>query len=159
MPRLAVTIALLLTLTLSTTPAVARQAGPAPDSQAESAADPVQVIQGHVDAYNRRDVDALVAPFAADAELFILPGTVPVYSGREAIRDAYADQLERNCLGTMGRECPDLNTRVTSWQGVGRFVVTYQLVTLVDTAPPLFYVLIYEVREGLIHSAWFLVDA
>ena len=158
MPRLTVTIALLLALTSPTTPAVALQAVPAATSRAESPGDPVEVIKNHVDAYNRRDVDALVATFAADAELFILPGTVPVYSGREAIRDAYADQLERNCLGTMRRECPDLKTRVTSWQVVGRFVVTYQLVTLVETAPPLLYVLIYEVREGLIRSAWFLVD-
>lgn len=158
MPQLAVTIALLLTLTPSATPAVAPQAGPASTSQAESPADPVQVIKNHVDAYNRRDVDALAATFAADAELFILPGTDPVYSGREAIRDAYGDQLERNCLGTMGRECPDLKTRVTSWQVLGRYVVTYQLVTLLDTAPPIHYVLIYDVSGGLIRDAWFLVD-
>jgi len=128
-------------------------------SQLATPTDPVQIIKDQIDAYNRRDLEAVVATYAADALMYILPGTEPVYSGRDAIRRAYADQLERNCVASMRRECPDLRADVTSWQVLGPYVVTYQLITMVETAPPLPYVLIYEVRDGLVRRAWFLVDA
>ena len=128
-------------------------------AQAAPPADPVHVIKNQIDAYNRGDLDGVVATYAADAEIYILPGTAPVYSGRDAIRNAYGDQLERNCVATMGRECPDLNANVTSWQVLGPYVTTYQLITLVETAAPIPYVLIYEVRGGQVRRAWFLVDA
>jgi hypothetical protein len=143
-------LVVVFTLALAATTPAAPQAEPPPD--------PVQVIKAHIDAYNRRDLDATVATYAPDAKLFIFPGAEPVYSGHDAIRDAYGDQLERNCTATMLRPCPDLRTNVTSWQVLGAYVVTYQLVTLVDTAPPIPYVLIYEVRGGLIRNAWFLVE-
>ena len=59
----------------------------------------------------------------------------------------------------MRRECPDLRAEVISWQILGRYVTTYQLITLVDTAPPIHYIVIYEVRAGLILNSWILVDA
>jgi hypothetical protein len=170
MSYLAVITALLLASAAPTTSAIpatsATAATPRAPAGADAAAvpqallptDPVDVIKTHIDAYNRRDLDALTATFSSDARIFILPSTEPVYAGQAAIRTAYGDQLEGNCMGTMRRECPDLNSKVTSWQVIGEYVVTYQLVTLLDTAPPIPYVLIYEVHDGLIRNAWFLVE-
>jgi len=146
-PRRPVTLLVAAVALLAWAP---RQLAPPPD--------PVQAVKNHIDAYNKRDLDAVVASYAADAQLFIFPAAEPLYTGHDQIRAAYGDQLEGNCLGTMMRECPDLNIDLVSWQVLGRYVVTYQLVTLVRTEPPLRYVLIYEVRGGLFRNAWFLVD-
>lgn len=135
------------------------QAEIAAASQAASPAGPVEVVRNHIDAYNRRDLDAVVATFSADAKVFIFPGADPVYTGHVEIRGAYGDQLERNCVATMLRECPDLRAEITSWQVLGRYVFTYQLVTLVDAEPPVPYVVIYEVRDGLIRSSWVVVES
>ncbi len=182
MPRLTVITTLLIASAMLATPAASVRtdaaaapptpspADPAATPQAMSLADPVaapqslspaapvDIIGTHIEAYNRRDLDALTATFSPDARIFILPSTEPVYAGQTAIRAAYGDQLEGNCVGTMLRECPNLSSKVTSWQVIGEYVVTYQLVTLVDTAPPIPYVLIYQVSGGLIRNVWFLVE-
>jgi hypothetical protein len=117
---------------------------------------PMQVVQELLSAYNNDDLDRIEALHDTSASIYILPSTQPLYVGRPQIRNAYADQVENNCLGTMGRTCPDLFGTITSWQAVGRWVTTVERVTLDRNDPPLTYIIVYEVRNGLIQNAWFM---
>ena len=119
---------------------------------------PAEVVQALLDAYNTGNLDQVAALYAETAAIYILPGEQPIYSGRPAIRGAYADHLENNCLGTMGRICPDLHGEITSWQVLGKWVTTFETVTLEQGKPTLSYVLVYEVQAGQIQNAWFMVD-
>lgn len=47
---------------------------------------PEQVVQAQLDAYNARDLDALLATYAADACMYAYPATL-VAEGHEALRE------------------------------------------------------------------------
>ncbi len=47
--------------------------------------DPVSVVQRQLDAYNARDIDALMATYAEDTEQFDFPNT-PLAIGAVAVR-------------------------------------------------------------------------
>ncbi len=68
------------------------------------------VVQRQLDAYNARDLDAFVAQYADDVELYRPPAAAPALVGRAALRDFYArerfvhadlhaDLLHRSVLG------------------------------------------------------------
>jgi hypothetical protein len=119
---------------------------------------PEQVARALLVAYNEGDLDGIARLFSDSASLYVLPSTNPVYTGREAIRSAYADQLENNCMGTLRQPCPDLKGVIVSQQTVGRFVATVELVTLVASKPALRYMITYEVVNGQIRNAWFMPE-
>ena len=125
----------------------------------EEVKSPLEVAQALLAAYNAGDLEGVANLYAESAALYILPATDPVYEGRAAIRSAYADQLENNCLSTMRRACPDLHGTISSWQVLDRWVSTVEHVTLENGVPPLTYMLTYEVVDGQIQSAWFMVDS
>ena len=122
-------------------------------------AGPVEVATALLEAYNSGDLDGIVALYDDTASLYVMPSTTAVYTGKAAIREAYSDQLERNCLGTLRQPCPDLNGRIVSYQTVGQYVTTVELVTLDASNPPLFYMITYQVSQGRILNAWFMADA
>lgn len=71
---------------------------------------PEVIVQRQLDAYNARDLDAFVAKYADDVELYRPPAAAPALVGRAALRDFYArerfvhvglhaDLLHRSVLG------------------------------------------------------------
>ena len=48
------------------------------------------VVQRQLEAYNARDLDAFVAQYADDVELFRPPAPAPALVGRAALREFYA---------------------------------------------------------------------
>ena len=55
--------------------------------------DPAAIVQRQLDAYNRRDVDALLSIYAEDAELFEHPTTL-LASGSAALRDRFIARFQ-----------------------------------------------------------------
>jgi hypothetical protein len=105
---------------------------------------PETVVQRQLDAYNARDLDALLASYAADARMVQHPGTL-VATGTAEMRARMAPRLAE----------PNLHARLLQRVVMGNIVVDHEEVTRTFPAGPgrVDMVAIYEVVGGKIESA------
>lgn len=109
-----------------------------------------QAAQRQLDAYNAHDIDAFVACYTEDVQLFNLISGQQTGAGRAQLRADYASLFER---------APQVHAAVTSRTIVGNVAFDREVVTG-RGGPPLHAMAIYEVNEaGLIAKVWFVVDA
>ncbi len=109
---------------------------------------PAQAAQAQLDAYNAQDLEAFVACYAQDVEVYTHPATLTM-RGREALREAY---------GALWSKAPALHARLTARLVQGRFVIDHEQVTGHPRGEGLTAVAIYEVSaEGLITRLWFIL--
>lgn len=104
---------------------------------------PLEVVQGQVDAFNARDVEAFTACYSSDATLVGPDGNV-MMQGHEAISGMYAQLFARS---------PDLHVNVVSRMTVGNWVVDEEECSgfVFDGFPSdLHSVVVYQVSDGLI---------
>jgi hypothetical protein len=108
---------------------------------------PAAVVQRQLDAYNRKDVDALVELYAGDAEILEQNGTV-LASGSAALRARFAARFQE----------PNLHAALLHRAVCGSMVVDHERVTrtLPDGPGSIDLVMIYEVRCGRIARSWVL---
>ena len=106
---------------------------------------PAAVVQRQLDAYNARDVDALMNCYAEDADLFEHPDT-RLASGRGELRPRFAERFRE----------PDLHAHLRHRIVIGSRVVDHECVTrnFPEGRGTLDLVMIYEVEAGLIQRAW-----
>jgi hypothetical protein len=105
---------------------------------------PELIVQRQLDAYNARDIDALLATYAPDARQFEHPGTL-LATGAAEMRARMALRLDE----------PDLHARLRQRVVMGNIVIDHEEVT--RTFPEgkgrIDVVAIYEVIDGKIQSA------
>ncbi len=108
---------------------------------------PEAVVQRQLDAYNARDVDALLATYAVDARLYEHPAKL-IAEGAPVLRERFAARFQEPNLHAA------LQRRIVS----GAFVIDHEIVTRTFPEGPgtLEVVMIYEVRDGRIANAWSL---
>jgi hypothetical protein len=109
---------------------------------------PLALIQTQLDAYNAKDIDALMLTYAQDAEQFTLHG--------ECIAKGHA-QLRSRFLARFNE--PDLHARLLSRVIVGDIVTDSELITrnFPEGIGTLEMLCIYEVVKGKIQRASFAV--
>lgn len=102
---------------------------------------PESIVQRQLDAYNARDIDALVAIYAEDAEQFEHPSTL-LASGSAQIRARFAIRFSE----------PDVHARLISRIVAGKVVIDYEEVarTFPEGPGKVGLVAIYEVRDAKI---------
>jgi putative hydrolase of HD superfamily len=107
---------------------------------------PLAVVQAQLDAYNVKDIDALLATYAPDAEQYVLHG--------ERLAQGHAEMRPR-FLARFAE--PDLHARLLSRMGVGTVVVDSELITRNFPEGPgtLEMLCVYEVVDGRIQRASF----
>ena len=112
--------------------------------------DPAQVVQKQLDAYNAHDLDALIATYAEDAELFAHPATL-LARGSVALRERFATRLRE----------PNLHATLLNRAVMGDVVVDHEEVRRIFDEGPgkLQLIMIYEVRDGRIAKAWIITGA
>ena len=115
----------------------------APESSAKRT--PRSVAQSRVDAYNRRDLEALASFYAPDARVYDPPDRLRD-SGIEQIRQTYARRFASAARVTLTVE-----QRMTE----GNFVVDREVETD-DAGHPGTSVVISEIRDGRIVRVWIL---
>lgn len=105
---------------------------------------PCAVVQRQLDAYNARDINALLATYAADARQYEHPGNL-VASGAAQIRARMALRFEE----------PALHARLLQRVVMGNIVIDHELVTrnFPEGTGSVDIVAIYEVVDGKIASA------
>ena len=112
--------------------------------------DPEAVVQRQLDAYNARDIQALMATYAADAQIFEHPSKL-VGSGAAALRERFAARFKESNLHA------HLRNRIV----MGNTVVDHELVTRTfpEGTGTLECVMIYEIQNGRIARAWSIAGA
>jgi len=105
------------------------------------------VVQRQLDAYNARDVAALLATYADDARLYEHPAKL-LAEGAAALRERFSARFQEPNLHAA------LQRRIVS----GAFVIDHEIVTRTFPEGPgtLEVVMIYEVRDGRIANSWSL---
>ncbi|WP_174873536.1 nuclear transport factor 2 family protein [Vogesella oryzae] len=111
---------------------------------------PEQVIQAQLDAYNRKDLDALLACYADDACMYLYPATL-VAQGHAAIRERMALRFAE----------PDLHARLLQRVVLGSVVIDDEIVTRTfpEGRGTVTMTMIYRVEHGRIKDASTILGA
>lgn len=108
---------------------------------------PESVVQRQLDAYNAHDIDALMATYAEDVELFEHPATL-LASGAAQVRERQAVRLAE----------PNLHAKLVQRMVMGSMVIDQEVVTRTFPEGPgkIELIATYQVQEGRIAKAWFI---
>lgn len=107
-----------------------------------------RVVQAHLDAFNRRDIEAYMATLAPGAVFFEFPADT-VFNGAERIRTHYTELFTDPDAG-------DLHVDVRERIAKGRFVTAHAFYRGLPGEDTHVSVIIFEVVEGRIRNAWFM---
>lgn len=106
---------------------------------------PTDLAQRQLNAYNARDIDAFLEPYADDVELYELPDKL-LSKGKEAMRKQYATMFERT---------PDLHCELVNRIVVNNTVIDHERVTFGSGRSPIQAVAIYKIENGKIKKVYF----
>ena len=117
-------------------------------TQVSSGSNPGEVVQRQLDAYNARELEALLQVYAVDAQLFEHPATL-LAQGSDAIRQRFQLRFQET----------NLHARLLHRIVMGSMVVDHEEVTRTFPEGPgtLELTMLYEVRGDRISRAWTLV--
>jgi hypothetical protein len=106
---------------------------------------PEVVVQRQLDAYNARDIEALLGIYADDAQLFEHPATL-LANGSAALRERFAARFKE----------PNLYAELLNRMVMGNVVIDHERIdrTFPEGTGTLEMVMIYEVQAGRIAKAW-----
>ena len=112
--------------------------------------DPEAVVQRQLEAFNARDLDALLAIYADDAQMFEHPSKL-VAAGANAFRERFAARFQE----------PNLHAALLSRAVMGNIIVDHEEVlrTFPEGAGKIELIMIYEVQNGRIAKAWSISGA
>jgi hypothetical protein len=111
-------------------------------------ASPAAVVQAQLDAYNARDIEALLATYAPQAQQFSLHGE-RLAAGHAQMRVRFVERFAE----------PDLHARLLSRSIMANVVVDHELITrnFPEGCGTIEMMCIYEVVDGLIQRASFAI--
>ncbi len=103
------------------------------------------VVQRQLDAFNARDVEALLATYAEDAQMFEHPAKL-LASGAAAFRERFTARFQE----------PNLHATLLNRMVMGNMVVDHEEVRRMFPEGPgkISLIMIYEVQNGRIAKAW-----
>ena len=105
------------------------------------------VVQRQLDAYNARNVEAILATYAEDAQQFEHPAKL-LASGAAQLRECFAARFQE----------PHLHAALLNRVVMGNVVVDHEKVkrTFPEGTGHIELVAMYEVQQGRIARAWFI---
>jgi hypothetical protein len=108
---------------------------------------PEQVVQRQLDAYNAKNLDALMAIYADDAEQYEHPAKL-LASGAAEIRVRFEARFKD----------PNLRAQLVKRMVCGNTVIDQETVSMTfpEGAGRMELVALYEVKNGRITKAWFI---
>jgi hypothetical protein len=108
------------------------------------------VVQRQLDAYNAHDVETMAATYAEDAQQFEHPSTL-LASGLTHLRERWTARFQD----------PLLHAELLKRTVMGRTVIDHESVrsSFRDGPGKTELIAIYEVRDGRIAKAWFIIGA
>ncbi len=108
----------------------------------------IELCQGQLDAYNKRDLTQFAKYYHPEAAAFRLPDEKPLFQGMEQLKSIYHKRFSEN---------PQLHCELKSRVVLGSTVLDEEWVTGVSgQEKPSHVVAIYKFKDDLIHSIWFV---
>jgi imidazolonepropionase-like amidohydrolase len=104
------------------------------------------IVQQQVNAYNARDIEAFLATYSPEIEIYDHPDRLR-YSGLEEMRSRYQSFFERT---------PNLHVEIVGRIVLGNYVIDREKVTGLPSGRVIHAVAIYKVQNGLIQRVWFI---
>lgn len=102
-------------------------------------------VRAQFDAYNAHDIDAFVSCFADDFKAYRMPAETPSMSGKASLTAFYTENRFNN---------PNLRATLISRIILGNHVFDHELIYGLSPEP-LESIAVFEVKNGLITTAWF----
>lgn len=118
-----------------------------PDAPLRELSPAQRVVRAQVDAYNRHDLDAFAATYAADIAFYFFPETTAVARGQGALRAQY---------GQLFINTPNIHVSIGRERVMGNFVLLEELLSGTPAGDTTKHIVIYEVRHDKIARVWFL---
>ncbi len=106
---------------------------------------PADLAQRQLNAYNARDIDSFLEPYADDVELYDLPNKL-ISKGKDAMRKDY---------GGFFAKVPALHCELVNRMVVGNTVVDHERVTVMAGREPTQSIAIYKIENGKIKKVYF----
>ncbi|UJP67092.1 nuclear transport factor 2 family protein [Mongoliitalea daihaiensis] len=107
-----------------------------------------QLAQAQLDAYNQRDLDSFLIPYAEDVKVYEFPDKL-LYEGKQRMSEIY---------GRMFIRTPDLNCYLVNRLVMGNTVIDQELVTIDKNQPPMKAIAIYKIHNKKITEVYFIYD-
>jgi hypothetical protein len=110
--------------------------------------DPAAVVQRQLEAFNARNLDALLVTYADDAQMFEHPSKL-LASGTAELRERFAVRFRE----------PNLHASLLSRVVMGHIVIDHEEVRrfLPEGPATIRLIMMYEVQNGKIAKAWMIV--
>lgn len=106
---------------------------------------PADLAQQQLNGYNARDIEAFLAPYAEDVEVYVFPNELQ-YTGKDKMRSQYTGMFE---------SLPDLHCQLVNRIVNGNKVIDQEFVTI-SAERTAEAVAIYEIEEGKIARVYFI---
>ncbi|WP_373495191.1 nuclear transport factor 2 family protein [Aquiflexum sp.] len=107
-----------------------------------------KLAQEQLEAYNKRDIEAFVLPYAANVKVFNFPSEL-LYEGRENMYELY---------GRMFARTPELHCKLVNRMVMGNTVIDQEEVTITKNEPPMRAIAIYKIKDGKIAEVYFVKE-
>ncbi|GHB23643.1 nuclear transport factor 2 family protein [Mongoliitalea lutea] len=107
-----------------------------------------QLAQAQLDAYNNRDLEAFLIPYADDVKVFEFPDKLQ-YTGKSRMSEIY---------GRMFVRTPDLHCHLVNRMVMGNTVIDQELVTIDKSQAPIRAIAIYKIENKKISEVYFIYD-
>ncbi|MFD2201152.1 nuclear transport factor 2 family protein [Shivajiella indica] len=107
-----------------------------------------KLAQEQLDAYNNRDIEAFVLPYAEDVKVYRFPDQL-LYQGRDELYGLY---------GRMFVRTPDLHCKLVNRIVLGNTVIDQEEVTIQKGEPPMRAIAIYIIKDGKIAEVYFIQE-
>jgi hypothetical protein len=104
------------------------------------------LAQEQLEAYNKRNIDAFVAPYADNVRVYKFPDEF-MYEGKTEMYDIY---------GRMFARTPDLHCKLVNRIVMGNTVIDQEEVTISKNDPPMHAIAIYKIKDGKIAEVYFI---
>jgi putative hydrolase of HD superfamily len=122
--------------------------GPLVNAATDSITSPEAIVQAQLEAYNARDLEAFVATYADNVQIFEHPAKL-LAAGPAQLRERYAARFKE----------PNLHAVIARRIVMGNTVIDHELITRTYPEGPgtLEAIAIYEVQDGKIAKVWLVL--
>lgn len=107
---------------------------------------PEELAQQQLNAYNCGDIEAFLAPYSEDVELYNFPDELTT-KGKEKMRPGYAG---------MFKQLPNLHCELVQRDVLGNTVIDHERITGIPGQEPFEAIAIYKIEDGKIAKVYFI---
>ena len=107
---------------------------------------PENLVQQQLNAYNAGDIDAFLAPYSEDVEIYDFPSKL-TNKGKSKIRPIY-DNMFKNY--------PDLHCEIVNRTVLGNTVIDHERITGIPNIKPFDAIAIYKIKDNKIFQVYFI---